>query len=51
LTNADRARMNSLENIVNSRNVSDEELLDFLNFETLLSKLDDIDSDGKNLKI
>jgi len=51
LTNADRSRMNSLENIVNSRNVSDEELLDFLNFETLLSKLDDIDSDWKWLNL
>lgn len=51
LTDLDRARMNSLESIVNSRNVSDEELLDFLNFETLLSKLDDLDSDWKDLKL
>ncbi|NVP17486.1 hypothetical protein HUU51_02090 [Candidatus Gracilibacteria bacterium] len=51
LTNLDREKMNSIEKIVNSGDFSDEQLLDFLNFETLLSKLDDIDPDGKDLKL
>lgn len=51
LTNLDREKMNSIEKIVNSWDFSDEQLLDFLNFETLLSKLDDIDPDWKDLKL
>lgn len=51
LSNLDRERMNSLELIVNWWNIEDEELLDFLNFEELLSKINSIDPDWKDLKL
>lgn len=52
LWTADQIDLNNIDKLeleINSQNISDEKLLEYLNFDSLISKLDEIDKDWKEL--